>query len=259
MIEYYKLAYYNDEAGIDPASSKAIGSELGFCYTILRTVNNKSVIDLDDKRLIELKQEYNNIEIIGIHTPFTIREELSQSNFNNLHRKIFIMRPSFVRFGWNGENYNKDTINKIIDLSISLNFMPLIEYTHDHFTTPKYISVDAWLSLLDHSRRLKIQFDPVHYVYRMKIDPVIKIFIPLYQHIGLIDVRDYLIGVAPKMVGFGTIDWRTIFRHTHENKYNGWLGFEPNLGTRYNELTGRGEIFKSAYNVFKELLEESCQ
>lgn len=256
MIEQHKIAYYNDEAGADLASSKSIGQELNLKYVILRTINNRNILKTDDNILSEWKK--NHLEIIGIHTNISLKDSFTKDDITQLHKKIYLLKPHLVRFGWNGEYDNHDTISAIIDLSISLNFVPLIEYEHEHFKSPKYVNADKWFSLLEKSRRLKILFDPTQYILRTSVDPVERIFTPLYNHIAMIDIRDHLIGVSPQVIGSGSIDWKTIFKKIQSDKYNGWLGLEPGLGMRYRNTNGRGEVFKLAYEAFKEGL-SLCQ
>lgn len=259
MIEQYKVTYYSDEAGIGFASSTFIANESQIRYVTLRNIDNQNILAANDDTIQFIKNNLSSLEIVGISTALDIRETLSDKEFNNLHKKIYAFKPSFVKFRWNGETYDKDTIARIVDLSITLNYTPLIEYEHDYYKTPKIINIDAWQELLNQSRKLKMAFDPVQYIFRHKVDPVKKFFEPLYDRIGLIDVGDYLIGVSPKMIGFGSIDWKTIFKQLDINKYDGWLCFEPNLGARYNDLVGRNNVFKAAYGAFVEFLEVSCQ
>lgn len=250
MIQQYKVAYYNDEAGADLASSKTIGQELDLKYVILRNINNRNILKIDDNILSEWKR--NHLEIVGLHTDISLKEAITNEDLTRLHKKIYLLKPHLVRFGWNGEYDNHNTVSAIIDLSISLNFVPIIEYEHEHFKSPKFVNVDKWFALLEKSRRLKILFDPTQYVLRTKSDPVERIFLPLYHYVGMIDVRDHLIGVAPQIVGSGSIDWKTIFKKLDSDKYNGWLCLEPGLGMRYRDTNGRGEVFKLAYEAFTE-------
>jgi hypothetical protein len=91
---------------------------------------------------------------------------------------------------------------------------------------------------------------------RYSIDPVAEYYDPFFQKIGALVVRDYLAGVGGRPVGYGSVKWGQICNSF--DKYNGWLLFKPNLGTRYNNLSTRIEVFKAAFAAFVEKT-ESCQ
>ena len=259
MIDKFKVAIYTDEAGVNLASSKLIIQELNVNYAILRTINNKSILKHEDDEVRSIIRELYPIQPIGISTDIKIEKELTEQDYMDLRRKLSIIKPHMVKFGWSGEKYSKDTINKIIDLSIANNFVPLIEYEHSHFKTPFLVNVGMWEEMLSNSKRLRVQYDPVEYIYRVNTDTVESLFKPLYSSIHMIDVRDFLIGYSAKVVGVGSVNWGAVFSKIDIDKYTGWLGIEPNLGVRYNDLYGRPEVFRLAFKAFKELLEKSCQ
>jgi hypothetical protein len=259
MIEQFKIAIYTDEVGVDSASSKLIAQEFDVNYVILRTINNNNILRHGDDEVRSIIKDLYPLQVIGISTDIKIEQDISDQDHMDLRKKLNIIKPHMVRFGWSGEKYSKETVDKIIDLSIASNFVPLVEYEHSHFKTPVLINVDLWEELLANSKRLRIQYDPVQYVYRINTDTVGSLFKPLFSSVHLIDVRDFLIGHSAKTLGFGSIDWSTVLSKAYFDKYTGWFGVEPGLGTRYNDLYGRSDVFRLAFKAFKELLERSCQ
>jgi len=259
MINLFKVAIYTDEAGSTLASSKRIISDLQVHNVIFRNIDNKNILKYDEPKIKTILKDFDDFTIAGLSTDIRIDEMLSDEQILDLRKKLHLVRPVYVRFGWSGEKYSTELISKIIDMSIESNFTPVIEYEHTHFNNPKIIRAQDWVGLLSLSKRLKVNFDPVQYLMRVRTDPIETVFVPLRHQVSVVDVRDYKIGVGAKTIGFGSIDWSALLRRLYSDKYNGWLAIKPSLGIMHGDILGRELVFTHAFGNFKETLEEACQ
>lgn len=259
MINLFKIAIYTDEAGSTLASSKSVISDLNVRNIVLRNIDNKNILKYDESRIKTILKDFNDFIVAGLSTDIRIDEIPSDAQILDLRKKIYLIKPAFVRFGWSGERYSSEFISRIIDMSIESNFTPVIEYEHTHFSTPRIIKSQDWVNILVLSKRLKINFDPVQYLMRVRTDPVETIFDPLRHQINVVDVRDYKIGVGVKSIGFGSVDWPALLKKLYSDKYSGWLAIKPTLGIMHGDVLGRESVFTHAFGNFKEILEETCQ
>lgn len=251
----YKTAIYSSELGEDLKKSKKILDQHAISHIVLKSKNQYPTISISDE---DIKQHTDNFDIIGIHTEKNIETIPDKEFYDGLYRLAYKIKPSFVIAPWNGDEFDYSSLQPFINLSIDLNFKPVIEYSHGMFGTPKIISADAWSALLATSKRLSILFDPVQYIFRMKSDPVENIFKPLYGSIFAIDVRDFLIGVGAQNIGFGSINWTGIMQKLDIDKYKGWLILEPSL-KRFGHIISKHEIIDQTLNLLNRIEEQACQ
>ena len=259
MINLFKVAIYTDEAGSTLASSKSIISELNVPNVILRNVDNRNILKYDENKIRAILKEFLDFTIAGLSTDVRIDDMLSDDQILDLRKKIYLIKPVYVRFGWSGEKYSTEFVSRIIEMSIESNFIPVIEYEHTHFNSPKIIKAQDWVGLLSLSKRLRVNFDPVQYLMRVRTDPIETVFVPLRNQVSVIDVRDYKIGVGAKAIGYGSIDWAALLKRLYSDKYNGWLAIKPSLGIMHGDTLGREMVFTHAFSNFRETLEEACQ
>ena len=245
MIEELKIATTLAEADEDSASAI---STLKTCdiSNLMLTMDQSTIANV--KHIRDLATD-NDIGIAGLEY-----KDIWSVDYAQLKELSYMLKPKFVKFNWDSENYDENKINGLIDCSIYGNFIPQICLNGILVNNkPRNQSIFDFMSI---SKRLSICFDPVEILMRYNIDVISEYFIPHFDKISNIVIRDYKVGVGNRPVGYGSINWNTIFSKL--DKYNGWLIFKPSLGTRYNDLVGRQQIFKAAYSSFAEVL-ESCQ
>lgn len=244
MIEELKIATFMAEA--DEKISSAI--------KIIKDTNIDNIVFTNTGEYT--LQEYitlmkaSEIGVVGMD----IKSEQSAFNYEYYKDLALALNPKFAIYNWDGTDIDQVFLDRFIDCSIQGNFTPMLCMNNIKNTLkPRDKQLDKILNI---SRRLHLCLDPVEIVLRYNIDIYDEYFKKYYNKIGALVVRDYKIGVGNRPVGYGSIRWREIFGHL--DKYNGWLIFKPSLGTRYNNLVNRGDIFKASYSAFVELV-ETCQ
>ena len=245
LLDDVKFAAYLDEAGDDLASASSILRSSNINYAILRDTWISDINGFNDNKCKTARTilDDNDISVISIACN-KISDINRVSDIANYFKSYYIriIKPNNIT------NIDKwlhelDIVGKERDLQLLLE--PNITFgskLDDLLLCSKYSNV-------------RVLFDPVELLLKHNHNFIDGLFDPLINYISAVDIRDYKHGFGFKNIGFGSAQIKSIVSKLGRD-FNGWYFMEPNLGRRYGSIIGRSEIFKSAVESFKSVLQE---
>lgn len=258
-----KLCAYLDEAGEDHVEACNNLRSLGIKDVALRQVWHTNILNATDVACGKLKDILNgfNVPLLAsdlgysdIHTLLDISDDKIERIFNLAQ----YFKSKYIRIGWgtglkrtpDGDAILAEWQKIIIDYAVKYNVIPVYEVTNQSYI---YKSVDLAVEFKE-LHRWKLQYDPAQLLVKQNIDPFVKYWVLLKNHVGVIDIHDYRIGHGHKPPGFGDAMLSLLLQDATKNGYKGLYVIEPALGRRYNVSLSKKETFAVAVESLEAML-----
>jgi len=268
-----RLAAYLDEAGEDPQQAADTLLAYNLRHVALRYAWASNVCEIQDQSCQRLKDLLTRNDIkttlvasdlgkVPIDALGSISQEQIRRTFDvvryfgaplvRVHAGISTGQISAVDTQQaSADKYILDWMNRISDIAISDNVVPVLEVGFDSFLQHP----SAIASVLASQRRWKLLYDPAQLIVRRHLDPFVKYWTLLKRSVAIIDLHDYKIGHGFKPVGFGDGKLDLTLRDAATANYHGWYILEPGLGRKHGNANTKAATFALAVEGLQHLLE----
>jgi hypothetical protein len=266
MLEHLKVAAYLEDAGEDPVSACQTMREAGITNAVIRHVWTSNIKDLSDNGCVKLRKILSDHQITPVAIVSAIGDvpatELPNVPVEAIDRTFNLAAYFSVpmlgltcgrQVPEKADTQIAEWFDNIQHRSVSANLLPLMEITTKSHL---YAAAETVLMLARFSR-IKLLYDPAQLIIKQNVDPFVKYWTLWKQYVGAIDVRDYKIGRGYKPVGFGDTQIARTVLDAIRSKYTGWFFFEPSLGRRHGTAYTKGDVFKSAFAAFCNVISQS--
>lgn len=260
-----KLAAYLDEAGEDPERGCKALNENQIFYTVLRHVwtgNVCGISDVGHQRLLKILVEHDITVIMvasdlgKIDSKQLVR--IGDDQIDNVINICKYYKAPMMRVFIGEENPNTtieeidNWMERISKKCLSNGVIPLLEIV----SGSQIHSAPEVAQLLSKHKTWKLLYDPVSLIMKQNIDPFIRYWTLLKNHVAAVDVRDMKIGKGFKPAGFGDSKIDMTIVDALGSRYQGWFIIESSLGRKHGTEVTKSGTFKYALEGLDHILQD---
>ena len=260
-----KLAAYLDEAGEDPERGCQALNENQIFYTALRHVwtgNICGISDVGHQRLSKILADHDITTImVASELGKVDSQQLARIDDGQIDQAINVCKyyhaPLLrVFIGLENRNITVAEIERWMErIGIKCsdnNITPLLEI----ISGSQVHSAPEVAGLLSKQKLWKILYDPVALILKHNIDPFVRYWTLLKNHVAAIDVRDMKVGKGFKPAGFGDSKINMTISDALASQYKGWFILEPSLGRKYGTDITKSGTFKHALEGLDNIIQD---
>lgn len=240
-----KISAYLHEIADDISAASDVTTELQIKKIAIRQYWSKYAHKFSTNELYELERRYkDNILLLSL--------PLDSYDVDLLYRYFGLCQQlsvPYLQFGVGNRSING------VDLS---NWLGVVsEYGLRYSVTPVFeISSNVPMNkaigivmILNQFKNIRIVYDPAQFVLMGCLDHFFKYWSLLHKYVSILEVRDYKLTRGPKPPGFGDGDLLKLLKSAGDV----WYLIETGLGSRYQMVSGKVNIFRTCYFALKDL------
>ena len=257
-----RLAVYLNEAGDDPTKAAALLKKHNIKHVCLRQAWGRDIFRMTDEacglvRDILIENKLKPVLLTSTIGDTAIQDTIDHSA--DLDKALMICSflgcPALqVSLGIAAKSdmnqkYLLRWMEIVANKCLSANIKPVFEIDYRHcVSSPAEI-----VNILKKFGSWSILYDPAQLIAKRKIQPFTKYWSLLRDRISHFDIHDYTPGAGPRAPGHGDGQIDLTLNDAVISGFKGWYCLEPGMGRRYNDISGRAEVFEYALEGFKAL------